>query len=267
MNLSEELARVRKYVSGEPSPPSNEANTCSWAIRPLLQKCGYDHHEIDEQAHDGAGNIPDFTLLPHTPHTWFLEAKRWSVALADTHVNQAINYANIQGRRWVVVSNGREWRLYDNYLNQVPPSERLVVAAKLDCGRQVEALLAALSRESALAGRLEAFVRDAALRDFLARELADRNGAVLAAIAEAARQRPALASVTATDIHGYFAERFASSVPVSPPAPKESAPVSAPPPIAEPIANPRAYSRRFRIFGRRRGRPDAAGTVRYWQGA
>src|SRR5436309_3495008 len=141
MTLNEELTRVREYLTDTSKRPSNEANTCHWVISPLLRQCGYDFHEIDVQAHDGAGKYPDFTISPHTSFTWFLEAKSWIENLADAHVIQALNYAHTHGHRWVVLSNGREWRLYDDHIIGVQPADRLVAVARLDCSDEVERLL------------------------------------------------------------------------------------------------------------------------------
>src|SRR5438128_1992900 len=98
MSIQGVLERIRGYLTNNAEKrPSNEPNTCGWVIRPLLYQCGYDYHDIDEQAHDGAGNIPDFTLLPDTEHMWFLEAKAWQAKLTDAHVIQAMNYAHTKG--------------------------------------------------------------------------------------------------------------------------------------------------------------------------
>ena len=230
MTLTEELQRVREYLSGAAPPPSSEANTCSWIIRPLLHHVGYIYHEIDEQAHDGAGNIPDFTLLPDTPHTWFLEAKKWTVALADAHINQALNYANIQGKRWIVLSNGREWRLYDNYLNNVPPAERLVKAAKLDCGAELENLLGALSKEAVKSGALENYVNHARLTSLLDEQLKAPGSEVITAIRSVLKGKFGMAAVTPAAITAYFRARSTDSSPILPSA--ASAPAVVPLPAA-----------------------------------
>src|SRR5690348_16922462 len=132
MPMQEELERIRGYLTNANARPSNEANTCHWIVSPLLRQCGYDYHEIDVQAHDAAGKFPDYAILPNTSHTWFLEAKAWSESLADTHVIQALNYAHTKGRRWVVLSNGREWRLYDDHIIGMEPADRLIAVARLD---------------------------------------------------------------------------------------------------------------------------------------
>ena len=228
MNPSEELHRVREYLSGANPPPSNEANTCGWVIRPLLHSCGYHYHEIDEQAHDGAGKIPDFTLLPGTPHTWFLEAKKWTETLSDSHTIQAINYAHAQGKRWVVLTNGREWRLYDDHIVGASASERLVAAAKLDCGGQVEALLNALSKASVQSGALEKYVNHTRLNALLTEQLQAPNSDIIAAMHKVLRTKFGLSGVTPAEIVAYF--HAAPTVPALPASPVTAAPVLVPPP-------------------------------------
>ena len=228
MNLSEELQRVRGYLSGDYLPPSNEANTCSKVIRPLLHQCGYDHDDIDEQGHDAAGGIPDYILLPHSPHTWFLEAKKWTEILNAVHATQAINYANTQGKQWVVLSNGREWRLYDNFIVGVPPTERLVVTAKLDCEEQVENLLGALSKESVQSGALERYVAQTRLTSLLDEQLRTPNSEVIAAMRTVLKGKFGLSGVTTTEIALYFQAFPKDSVPPLPPAKVLPAPVPAP---------------------------------------
>ncbi len=147
-SLREELTRVREYLADTNKRPSNEANTCHWVILPLLRHCGYHFHRIDVQAHDAAGKFPDFAILPGTPYTWFLEAKAWQEKLADAHVIQAMNYAHTQGHRWVVLSNGREWRLYDDHVVEVQPADRLVLEARLEYNAEIERLLGALRKSS-----------------------------------------------------------------------------------------------------------------------
>lgn len=204
MNLQTELERVREYSMGTAPPPSNEANTCDWIIRPLLQQCGYNYHDIHAQGHDAAGNIPDYTILPNSPHTWFLEAKAWQVSITDTHVNQAANYVNTTAKRWFVVSNGREWRLYDNHIVQVPPSNRLVVAARLDCGTELEDLLTALSKPSVQAGKLEQYALQTALNTTLQQELAALTSDVVQAIVNALKTKSGLYAVTPDAVVDYF---------------------------------------------------------------
>src|SRR5690242_10739344 len=105
---------ISEALANSDSPPPNESTTCEWVIYPLLQAVGYAKREIISRFVDNNGQFPDYTILPDTSYTWFLEAKAWNVSLEDRHSQQSLNYANQNGKRWVVLTNGREWRLYDN---------------------------------------------------------------------------------------------------------------------------------------------------------
>jgi len=216
MTLIDELKRVREYLTNP--PPANEANTCSWVIHPLLRQCEYDFHDIHEQGHDAAGNIPDYTLLPNDSYTWFLEAKAWQANITDIHINQAANYVNTTATRWFVVSNGREWRLYDNRLNTVTPPERLIATAKLDCGTQLEELLGALSKGSVQSGGLEKYARHTRLNVVLNVELNTPNSTVIQAIVNVLKGKSGLPDITRTDVTEYFhALHKISGTPLLPP--------------------------------------------------
>jgi hypothetical protein len=136
--------------------PPNEAATCQWVILPLLKAAGYDDADIFPAASDGAGQFPDYTLLPDEPQTFYLEAKKWELELQDNHATQATNYANTNGKRWVVLTNGRQWRLYDNHIPKATP-EKLVAVADMDDPAALERFLLAIGKESVLAERLADF--------------------------------------------------------------------------------------------------------------
>ena len=230
MFLSDELRRAREYLNGENPPPSNEANTCNWVIWPLLLACGYLPYDIHAQGHDPAGKIPDYTILPNSPHTWFLEAKTWQEDIKDTHIAQASNYANAQGKRWFVVTNGRDWRLYDGHITGVLPQERLIAAAKMDCEGELETLLDALSKNSVMTGNLKTFARRFRLNDILTQQMSEPRSEIFSAITSLLKRRPGLHDVTSAEIMAHFQRSapLASAKPFL---------VAAPPPPAPPIVS------------------------------
>ncbi|MBI3912427.1 MAG: hypothetical protein HY320_16020 [Armatimonadetes bacterium] len=143
MSLKDEIVRVAECKT---HPPPNESCTCEWVILPLLWKAGYERHEIMSRVSDAAGKYPDYTILPGTACTWYLEAKDWNKELQnDQDLFQATNYAHTKGHRWVVLSNGREWRLYDDHIQGVEAPQRLVAVARLD-EDELEQFLTALGR-------------------------------------------------------------------------------------------------------------------------
>src|SRR5579872_4683798 len=113
MSLADAIAEA---LANSTPPPPNESNTCDWIIYPLLLACGYARRDIVSRVADNDRKFPDYTILPDSPHAWFLEAKAWNEVLEDQHAHQSLNYANQNGKRWVVLTNGDCWRLYDNQI-------------------------------------------------------------------------------------------------------------------------------------------------------
>lgn len=150
MTLAEAIVKAQSEAS---DPPQNESNTCNWIILPLLQAI-YETRDIDSQGRDSAGKFPDYTVLPKSDFTWYLEAKAWNVALADSHAQQALNYANNNGRRFVVLTNGQTWRLYDNSIQGLP-AEKLITSIALQDAEAFTAFMTWISKKEVLNGRLE----------------------------------------------------------------------------------------------------------------
>ncbi|MCS6831220.1 MAG: type I restriction enzyme HsdR N-terminal domain-containing protein, partial [bacterium] len=120
MSDDADMERVRKEIEqikrelGEQTPP-NEATTCSWVVEPLLLVAGYRRMDWIQEVAGLQGNKyrPDYTVLAETPHCWLLEAKTWNHPLLEQDANQLTSYANVHNIRWAVLTNGKEWQLYD----------------------------------------------------------------------------------------------------------------------------------------------------------
>lgn len=235
MSLSDALAEALAYAD---PPPPNEAATCHWVIYPLLRAIGYAPPEIQPQGSDNNGQFPDYAILPGGPYTWYVEAKSWSVSLQDSHAHQALNYANHNGKRWVVLTNGRMWRLYDNQIQGVA-GDKLVLEVGLKDGSPTEEFLIAIGRASVLAGKLDDFARHSRLRRALQTQLADENSNLLKSIWVSLRKEPGLSDITRTEV----AAMLSISLPMPPhaalagssqPPSSQSATVPPPPSPANP---------------------------------
>jgi predicted type IV restriction endonuclease len=184
MPIKHAIAAARA-VCAKRTPP-NEAATCQWVILPLLKSAGYDDADILPAASDGAGQYPDYTILPDTTQTFYLEAKKWKAELQDHHATQATNYANTNGRRWVVLTNGNQWHLYDNHILKATP-EKLVAQANIEDADGIERFLLAIGKESITADKLPAFAaEETAARERKKLEMAEseRTQRVRAALEE-----------------------------------------------------------------------------------
>jgi hypothetical protein len=198
MSLREAIQSA--VLQADPAPTS-EATTLFRVIDPLLLALGYAHSDIEPESTVSPGQRPDRTILPESPHEWYLEAKAWSVPLdGDRQLHQALNYANSRGRRWVVLTNGQTWRLYDNHLSQCMPVDRLTAEARLDDVNAVERLLTALTRDSVMTGRLQEYALHSRLRAVLSRHLADADSNTVRAICSTLRREPGLGTITPRDV-------------------------------------------------------------------
>lgn len=204
--MQDELAdAVNLAITASQPAPSNEQETCFRIIDPLLRAMGYGPQEIKIQEKDHANQKPDYTILGDAPEfTWFLEAKAWSINLDDNHAIQAVNYANTQGKRWVVLSNGREWRLYDNHLIGTVDTKH-ACSAKLEL-ESFPSLLKALSKASMQQGKLEDFVRNGRLYIQLSSQISCEDSDVIKAIVKALKNAPGLSNVRPADIVGFFSD-------------------------------------------------------------
>lgn len=226
--LRSELEQVRQYGDALP-PPSNESTTCEWVIVPLLWAMGYARHEIVSRSADAANKLPDYTILPSSEHTWYLEAKAWRETLQPIHVDQAMNYAHSNGRRWVVLTNGREWELYDDRIEGVS-ADRLVAKATLSSRNEIEAFLSALSRDAMRTEEIAAYANDQRLGRILGSQLESADSEVVRAIAGALRKQSV--KVTGATIVSYF--RGARHI--SSPSPTASKPIEPAPTVFREVA-------------------------------
>jgi hypothetical protein len=148
-------------------------------------------------------------------------------------VNQALNYANQNGKRWVVLTNGRAWRLYDNTICAAA-KEKLVAEASIQDTASATRFLTAISRPSVMEDglprfsreereRLKAATRRGALVRILESALADESSPLVIAMLAALKGQEDLAELTAEDLVAHFAGRAPEPPigPLPPQAPSE----------------------------------------------
>ncbi|MDH7602515.1 MAG: type I restriction enzyme HsdR N-terminal domain-containing protein [Armatimonadota bacterium] len=208
--IKNEIDRIKVL----PQKPPNEFCTCFWVINPLLEAAGYEKHEIVLQGQTSAGT-PDYTILPNTQWSWYLEAKSWDIELEKPHAIQAVNYANAQGKRWVVLSNGRQWHLYDNYLTGRAAEERLVVNVEINSPDFVD-FLAALSKHSITSGELERYVVAKRIKDVLDSQLRDPSSEAVGRLTELLRSH-GISEAEPEDVVAYFKPPLPPPPPPLPP--------------------------------------------------
>ena len=160
---------LRKRLLGylESGNEWNEEDTRSYFINPVLRELGHDPEDPAKVRHNdtksGAGGIPDYTILDDKGEpVLFVEAKRTNENLEQyartNEFKTKINYAFNTGKRWVAITNGRDWWLCDSKkpTSSTDFSDKIVFKTSLEEPDFVSNI-EYLSRQALREGRLEKF--------------------------------------------------------------------------------------------------------------
>ena len=133
----------------------SEALTRYALIDPILRELGWDTSDPAQVVPEYAvsGGHADYALHVDGKSQIMIEAKSLGATLDDA-VSQGIGYCIQEGTRYLALTDGESWRLYEAH-RQVPMPEKLVVSFSLRDG-PVESALAALNfwRTRVEAGRI-----------------------------------------------------------------------------------------------------------------
>jgi hypothetical protein len=106
-----------------------------------------------------------------------------------------------------VLTNGRDWRLYDDHIQNVSNTDRLVAEASTENEEELLDLLEALQKTSVETGSIERSVVATQLRSVLETQLTNKDSAVVKAVTRVVQQLPGMQALRPTDIAAYFAQR------------------------------------------------------------
>jgi hypothetical protein len=131
-----EVRKILQSVKDRMSQPGgvkvNEATTRAHFITPLLGALGYrsiDDILFEVYLPDGKTFL-DYRLVVDAKPRVSVEAKALESHLTDKDAAQVVQYANLLGDQWSVVTNAREWRLYETFA-QVPLAEKHIITIDL----------------------------------------------------------------------------------------------------------------------------------------
>ena len=232
MTLNEEIIEAQKYLA---KPLANKSTTCWRVIEPLLLAAGYQRSDIDSHIADGNMQKPDYTILPDAAgHTWHLTAKAWNEPLDDKDAQDALNYAKRNGGRFVVLTNGKLWRLYDNAIQGLA-ADKFVTQVSIESAERSENFLERIGRRRVTSGELQRFATGRRLNLHLAEQLRDPESKIIHAILDVVKQDSLLDGVKEDDLAAWFRRLIAAK-----PAPADKT-LALPTPLQTP-AKPQAPS-------------------------
>ena len=124
--LQDKIKTHRRYLSG------NETATRQVLVDPLLLALGWDVSDPNqvELEYPIKKKKADYVLMSNDEPDAVIEAKSLGTQLDDETIMQAINYANMAGIQYMVITNGDDWVMYDVF-SPKPIEERILMEFKI----------------------------------------------------------------------------------------------------------------------------------------
>lgn len=150
--LVDELIKVKQRIEKYGAKGINEQNTKTTLIQPVLRALGWDVEDFEdvqcEYKRRKQDKPVDYALLLLRTPCLFVEAKALGQDLDDRKwANQIMGYAGVAGVRWVALTDGNEYRLYNSHA-AVPVEEKLFRTVRIsDSPDSAEETLSLLSRD------------------------------------------------------------------------------------------------------------------------
>jgi len=140
MSLKNTLTEIITHLPDWEKQGLNEAQTRQVIILRILAELGFDiwqPFEMSAEETTSSNNYrPDFVIKLQRD-CFVIEAKSLGKSLSDSDVEQAINYVNSKGLRWAILTNGKEWKFFDNHLRGAA-SQRLAFGFRLHDSEAIE---------------------------------------------------------------------------------------------------------------------------------
>ena len=157
-DLEQTLATLRERIGLHQGSRISEEATKTVLVNPLLRALSWDTedlHQVYPEYSSATGRV-DYALLIENSPRLLIEAKSLDSNLDDPRwATQLTVYAVTTGVRWVVLTNGDEYRIYNAYA-EVPIAEKLFHTTRLsDQDPNATKVLSLLSRDAMLDSLLD----------------------------------------------------------------------------------------------------------------
>lgn len=152
-DLTEILGTIRDRIVQYARKGIGEQNTKAVLIAPVLRALGWDLEDLEEVRLEyrrrPTDSPVDYALFINRVPRLFVEAKALGEDMEDHRwASQILGYAVVAGVRWVVLTNGDEYRIYNSHA-EVPVEEKLFRRISVSDGQaRPEETIGLLSKES-----------------------------------------------------------------------------------------------------------------------
>ncbi|MDE2639510.1 MAG: type I restriction enzyme HsdR N-terminal domain-containing protein [Chloroflexota bacterium] len=224
----------------------NEANTRAFVIDPIIAALGYagpDQIELEVPV-GRSGQSLDYVLTAYDIRI-AVEAKSLQTALADREASQLVGYIAQEGIRWAVLTNGRDWHIFDNEVSGKWEDKRVAtidLEAAHRGGRLEDVLrpLAFFAREALASGdaELSDWSRDERARAHLDKLLTNSGSPVIQAAIDAMRKQGI--TLSPQEVVDLLRARGAAPAPAAQPTPSSAS--LSPPQLASAVASTTSLS-------------------------
>ncbi len=110
--ITTNLKRFQPILDSARARDANESDTVVIVTDLLHEMFGYDKYAEITSEHAIRGTFCDLAIKIDGALALLIEVKAIGLDLKDQHVKQAVDYASNQGCEWVVLTNGKLWRVY-----------------------------------------------------------------------------------------------------------------------------------------------------------
>ncbi len=124
--ITANLKRFQPILDSARARDANESDTVVIVTDLLHEMFGYDKYAEITSEHAIRGTFCDLAIKIDGALALLIEVKAIGIDLKDQHVKQAVDYASNQGCEWVVLTNGKLWRVYKVSFTK-PIGQELVV--------------------------------------------------------------------------------------------------------------------------------------------
>lgn len=162
--MKDVLSKLKETISKTEDRPRslNEATTIKVLVEPVLETLGWDLRNPDEcvseYRHTSRDNPVDLSFFLKRQPVLFIEAKQLGLSLDDRKwAAQAVAYANASGVKWAVLTNGREWRVYNAHAEtDIDGKQFFSIDLAKSSSDEAETLLGLLSRTNMVGSAIDA---------------------------------------------------------------------------------------------------------------